>query len=71
MMDRRLKVESLMQKPKQKDYSSLRRGHGKIIQNEGHGRVGAPSAGLGAVRRGKELVMDNVMAVFVWVRRFL
>lgn len=70
-MDRPLKVESLMRKPKQKDYSSLRRGHGEIIQDEGRGHAGAPSAGLGAVRRGKELVMDHVMAVFVWIRRCL
>lgn len=46
LMDRCLKVKSLMQKPKQKDYSSLWRGPDKIMQNRVTGTWRALSAGL-------------------------
>lgn len=72
LMDRRLKVKSLMRKLKQKDYSSLWRGHGKILKNGIMGMWHALSAGLGADIKVKELVMDNVIAVcVVFMKRFL
>lgn len=69
LMDKCLKVKSLVQKPKQKDYSSLWRGHRKIMQN---GVMGVQHAGLGADIKVKELVIDSVMAVcVVFIKRFL